>query len=551
MRTEFFIDPRGLNVERSLQLVRVALESIVTKTGKGPICDPLTRAFGNKTEIIANSEVPEKSADCIELILESLCEFTTRSVRAGHPFMLKNIIPTPSVAALVTHFAVSSLMGNGVTGEDSGDVLLAEIACASAIAKLAGFNPNTAGGIFTFGGTGTLLYAIKIGITKVAPDSARKGIPNDLFVIESKPSHYCHETACNWLGIGQDHCIRVPSNVDQTTCLDKLENACRDVLKQGGKIACIIANGGTTSNMAIDELDKIDIIRRNLQKEFALPTLLHLHVDAVLGASYLAFQSYDFDKNPMHFSAAVCQKLLLLNSRLSSLHLCDSFGVDFHKTGYMAYNSSMIMVKNRQDLESLKHDPKSTTPLFHDDSKYNPGKFTLETSRSSAAILSTWITLQTFGIEGYQCLLGHALEMGESIRAAVQPHRKIGLVVANKKSFGPDVFLRCYPPGIVNDMPLNVEDENSDQIQTFNSYTGRFFEFLSSEDSNWRTTVALSKSTAAFYTQKGEPVVALRSYPLSPYLSVESTRTFVELLARAKEQFDANDVKTDENKTSK
>ena len=36
-------------------------------------------------------------------------------------------------------------------------------------AELIGYDPAQAGGVFTFGGTGTMLYGVKIGLEKACP----------------------------------------------------------------------------------------------------------------------------------------------------------------------------------------------------------------------------------------------------------------------------------------------------------------------------------------------------------------------------------------------
>jgi L-2,4-diaminobutyrate decarboxylase len=74
-------------------------------------------------------------------------------------------------------------MANAVTGEDAGEALKSELACAASIAWLAGMDPQQASGVFTFGGTGTNLYALKIGLTKASPDHLIDGLnSNNLWV---------------------------------------------------------------------------------------------------------------------------------------------------------------------------------------------------------------------------------------------------------------------------------------------------------------------------------------------------------------------------------
>ena len=149
--------------------------------------------------------------------------------------------------------------------------------------------------------------------------------------------------------------------------------------------------------------------------------------------------------------------------KLVSIHYADSFGVDFHKTGYVNYVSSMFMVKDRQDLDLLKKKKEKTTPLFHDDLAYNPGFYTLETSRSAASMLATWLSFLAIGKNGYRALLGHALEMGNSFRRLFGNEINKGLYIINKDYYGPDIFIGCTFNNIDYDKLIN-DDEILEKI---------------------------------------------------------------------------------------
>lgn len=539
LRERYFIAPNGSNLNQAVDLVRVAVEALAAEQGDQPTY-PVTVGIPSISQLIEGAEVPSKITEDPKDALKKLPGLVQGSVRAGHPYMVKNIIPTASLPALAAHYAVSPLMGNGVTGEDSGQVLMAEIATASALSKLAGIDHTKSGGIFTFGGTGTNLYALKIGLTKALPNHSTDGVREDVAVIESAPSHYSHRTAVDWLGIGQKNLIRVSSNRDQTTNLAELGERMRDTVASGKKIAGIVAVGGTTSNMGVDSIDKIQEIRDGLVEEYNLPYKPHIHVDSVLGWAFLNFRSYDFNNNPLDFSSNVLGQIKRIVDRVSTYKHADSFGIDFHKSGYVAYNSSMFIARDKRDLMMLQRDGSVTTPLFHDNQAYNPGQFTLETSRSSANMLASWMALQTFGQEGYQALLGHDLEMGNVLRDGINRNVDKGLYLANQEFFGPDVFVRCYPTG--TDAPVEYEIEMKDDkvLAKNNDYTSTFFKWLSKRDISF-----VSKTTAAIYTDTGSSMVALRIYPLSPYITEATAKQLTGELVKAKAQFDLEDKTKD------
>ncbi|OGE27662.1 hypothetical protein A3B42_02410 [Candidatus Daviesbacteria bacterium RIFCSPLOWO2_01_FULL_38_10] len=535
LREHYFLSPDGKNADYAVNLVEIAVHAVVSSQGEAPTY-PIATELSSISQVIETAEVPSRIVSDPDAYLRRLPFLMQGAVRGGHPFMVKNIIPTASLPALAAYYAVSPLMANGVTGEDAAQILMAEPACASALSKLAGFDHNKSGGVFTFGGTGTNLYAIKIGLSKALPNHHMTGVREDVVVIESAPSHYSHRTATDWLGIGQNNLVKVSSNRDQTTNLEELEEKMRGVIESGRKIACIVAVGGTTSNMGIDDIKQINEMRERLGVEYKLSYNPHLHVDSVLGWAYLNFSSYDFASNPLGFRPQILQQIHKIVDRVSTYRYADSFGVDFHKTGYVAYNSSMLIVRDRKDLMRLQRDGNTMTPLFHDEQAYNPGQFTLETSRSAANMLASWIALQTFGQEGYQALLGHNLEMGSVFREGIKNNIDKGLYLANQEFGGSDVFVRCYPIGIDSREEYEIEMKDDRALQRNNEYTSRFFKWLSKNDRGF-----VSKTTAAIYTDTGASMVALRIYPLSPYITEQTAKQLIDGLAKAKMQFDTED----------
>lgn len=538
LKKEFFFDPRGRNIQLLLDFLKQALDNLVAHQGSGPLF-PTAPEGKVRSQLKREAHMQLTLGDqCV--ILNSLNKCMQGSVKANSPYMVKNIIPTPALMHLVTNLAVSIYMPNGVTGEDAAEVLNAEIACVGILEKMVGLDEDSAAGVFTFGGTGTNLYAHKIGLMKALPNHGLDGIRQDVMVIGSRSSHYSHQTVSNWLGIGQNNYIQVGAHVDQTTRLDELEAACCAALIAGKRIACIEAAGGTTSNMAIDNVRDIYDIRERLVSQFGLEYRPHIHVDSVLGWAYLNFINYDFCDNPMGFSDTVLLKIAKIVARLKTFKFADSFGVDFHKTGYMPYISSMIIVNKKEDFSLLRRDRQIMTPLFHDESAYNPGVFTLETSRSAANILATFLTLQAFGNEGYQALLGHTLEISEYLREEFAKHEDVGFYVANRDSFGCDIFIRCYPRGIHPARTYELELRDDAQLQMNTDYTNGFARWLFANKSCGDDGIALSKTSAAFYTHTGRSMVALRIYPLNPYITRSTVRSLVRRMVRAKLEFDAD-----------
>ncbi|MGW1374739.1 pyridoxal phosphate-dependent decarboxylase family protein [Streptomyces sp. NPDC002446] len=539
-RSGLFLRPDGANANVLVELIRCALDEALSHQGEGPVYPRLGQE--GECSPVGDGRLPEGPV-AAETVLGQLRGWLAGSVKVHHQMFAKNIVPPPSFVNLAALCAVSLFMPNGVTGEDAAETLSAELSSARALARLAGYDPDRAGGLFTFGGTATNLYAINVGISKAQPDHAERGIEPGMAVVGSWPAHYSQKSACAWLGIGTRNYISAASLPDQTTDLESMEAACRDVLARGHRLACIMGAGGTTSNMAVDDFAEIAAMRDRLAAEYGLDYTPHVHADTVIGWAYLCFIDYDLHRNPLGFSPPVVAKLSRLVERLRTVRYADSFGTDFHKTGFAPYTSSMIVMRDGRDFSRLRRDGGVMTPLFHDKDAYNPGTFTLETSRSAANMVATWVGLQTLGKQGLRQLLGHALETAEALRRHIDTLAGRDATAINTHSYGPDVFVRCYPP----DDPAATEEDFGDtsSVRRINQYTSDLFAWLSRQRIPDAEQIAVSKSSAAFYTPAGEPVVALRVYSLNPYFSDAHARELVVRLLRAKRRFDATYMDAD------
>src|SRR5688572_18577565 len=143
---------------------------------------------------------------------------------------------------------------NLVSEESSRRVSEAEVRASSMAADLVGYDPAVAGGVFTFGGTGALLYGVKMGLEKALPGSLARGVREDAAVLVSQQAHYASLNVAGWLGIGQSQVVSVPSHEDNSIRVEDLEERAREVLDAGRKIAAIVATIGTTDAFGLDDL---------------------------------------------------------------------------------------------------------------------------------------------------------------------------------------------------------------------------------------------------------------------------------------------------------
>ena len=84
----------------------------------------------------------------------------------GHPRTQQNVVAPPTIPSLIGVLLASLYNPNLAWDEYSRLVALAEVEVIGMVSKMIGYNPETSGGAFTFGGTGTTFYGVKLGLEK-------------------------------------------------------------------------------------------------------------------------------------------------------------------------------------------------------------------------------------------------------------------------------------------------------------------------------------------------------------------------------------------------
>ncbi|HEY0980749.1 pyridoxal phosphate-dependent decarboxylase family protein [Schlesneria sp.] len=487
-----------------------------------------------KRSRVADGPVP------LEQVTQTLVEHLSGMFIWGHPRAQINVIPPPTIASIIGGLLPSIYNPNLVSEESSRQVAVAEVEVSSMTADLIGYDPAVSAGLFTFGGTGTLLYGIKLGLEKACPGTAQQGIRERAYIICSERAHYACLTVANWLGMGRESVIKIPCSSENEILPELLEDKAREILASGGKIAAIIATMGTTDHFGLDDLKALHEIREGLVKEFQLDYHPHIHADAVIGWAWSVFNDYNFSVNPLGFRHRTVRALAGTRRRIQELPLADSVGIDFHKTGFTPYISSLFLVKNSADLELITRKQSDTPYLFHD-GHYHPGRYTLETTRGGSPPMAALANLRLFGKDGLRSLLGHAVSMAEELREHLEGHA--ATTVVNRGNFGPVTLFRVYPDGVDTFSVTEEEQKDEscrDQLRAHNEYNRRIYHLVQADALNGEGVV-ISLTDCYCESEYGEPIVALKSYLLSPFAEERYVEAVLESLWKARAKIAAED----------
>lgn len=540
---DFFPTPVSNRVKDAyfLQLINQSLQNIDQLKTSRPF-------WGEKQvidyEAVKDSKVPE-SISTLEDVISELSSYFNGRLNPGHPKVQQNVHPPATIASIIGQLFGAIGNANLVMDGYSQKFAEAEIEASSICANLIGYNSEKSGGIFTFSGTGTILYGAKIGIEKALPGSFSEGIQQPAKIICSNVAHYSSLSTIGWLGLGTKNLITVATDNDNSMDLKALEQIMHDLLQKGEKIACIVATMGTTDAFGIDNLEYIVRLRDELVEQYQLSYKPHIHADAVIGWAFAVFNDYDFDKNSMAFSPRTLHSLWDVRHKILSLNLADSVGIDFHKTGYTCYTSSLFLCKNFEDLSLVSRDKKSMPYLF-DSGKYHPGTFTLEVSRAAGPVLSALANLKLLGKNGYRAILGHIVTMAGKLRSRIE--RVQYACILNDYDQGSGTLFRVYPDG-VDAKSAYLEEfthpEFAEQLVIHNEYNRKIFIALQQQVENG-FGIALSLTERYRMTSYGEPIVALKSYIMSPFVDAEVMETLFSCLEEARSTVSLLDSQPDE-----
>lgn len=467
-------------------------------------------------------------------VLKSFSKLFQRAVIWENPGTMINITPPANIISLVTSFYASLYNPNFAQDESSGYLMTTELLVIKYLSEIVGWNAKKSGGVFTFGGKGTNLYGVKIGLKKAFPDIIENGIGGrKAVVISNEKGHPCHKEVCDWLGLGKSSCIRLKTNESGQIDIDDMEECMRTQIENNNKIACIILNGGTTNEIIIDPIKKVVDLRNRLVKEYKLNYIPHIHVDAVIGWAWLFFKKYDFKNNKFNMSKQELKKIKSMKNKIAQIKYADSFGADFHKTGFCPYISSVYLSKDFNDVTILGNKKyKGIDKLLF--GEYSPFEYTLELTRSSIGPVSAYIALETFGIEGFQELIYKLFSNGEYIRTKINSIN--GFEVINLDTEGiATLFVvhKDYEKKYID--YLNLSEE---KIKAFLDYNYKFYlyslKMLEEKKVDFKITFSKSYKSYGSNIKTG----ALKIYPTSPIVNKEELDNIMLQLKNLKQDFD-------------
>lgn len=320
-----------------------------------------------------------------------------------------------------------------------------EVKAITALANLIFYHTESPWGVFTMGGTISNLYGGKLGIEKVAPGAMQRGLANEpISGLVSEAGHYSNATLAGWLGMGTENLHSIPTDNQFSMRLDLLASKLDELYTAGRKVAFVIATFGSTDAYGIDDICKI---RQIIEEKAAAhqATVPHLHIDAAVGWVSCFLADYDIKKNPLAVESETLQSIKRVQTLTQGFSHADSVTIDFHKMGWGHYPSSAFIVNRREDLSRLLRSVEQMPYFCEADCRHDPALFTLECSRPGLGPYTVMASLNGIGLQGYQMLVIHAMQMATKLKQAIS--QLDFCKVLNQDTLGPSVLWWVLPRG--------------------------------------------------------------------------------------------------------
>jgi glutamate/tyrosine decarboxylase-like PLP-dependent enzyme len=504
--------------------VQVALSALPSPcSGNDPWLGTSTPDFGWLEEF---ERIPERMGDR-DQVLTAVAGALAGQLRWHAPGSVFNATPVPMLDTVATTAMANLYSPNALWDLTSAGALEVERQVVRQLAGLAGWDADSAGGTFSFGGKAGMIHAIRLGLTRCRPASPIEGLgagPTPM-VVTTEHNHDCVEEVCALLGLGASACVRVQAAADVAATTERVIAAIERLVAEGTAIACVVLSGGSIVEMAVDRVRPIANHLSAVHRRVGYRPYLHL--DTAFGWPWLFFSGYDFHANELGIETAALGSLQRVSRLLAEVNAADSMTADFHKIGFCPYSSSVFLTRDRSELSE---------PAWRPWGENIVSGYTIEHSRSASGILAAWVALQSAGQVGFQVQLAHATATNIHFRQALPG---MGYELLNPDSDGlSSVYWPVAPGGPASFAELRRSDPTL--IDDANRYTQKLYWRLTGLDGGHGGHVMLGMLPSYGRGDHGDPMAALRIFPGSPHHDETTVGDIVELMFLAKKEFDAH-----------
>ncbi len=351
------------------------------------LCDVEERPiFPLDAQAPAGELIPDDGQELGPALTEVTAWAADNAVHVHHPGYFGHMDSGVAVAGIVGDLLASTLNQNLLAFELAPGATLLEQKLVRSFARLAGL-PESAGGIFTTGGTTANLTALLQARDGFMRNASRDGLAGQdrACILCSADAHYSIAKAAAVIGLGSDQVLKVPvAGPERRLDAAQLPHVYRDAVTAGLQPIALVATAGTTSCGAIDPLTAC--------ADFCAESGLWLHVDGAHGGALLL--------HPQE------------SHRLNGIQRADSVSLDPHKWLFLPKSTGILLLRNGEDWVTAQYQaPYLDRFTSHGEAlPVSQGRRALDGSRRFDA-LKLWLVLRHLGRNGIARLLDERLAL--------------------------------------------------------------------------------------------------------------------------------------------
>ena len=398
----------SLSAEAMRRLADAATDSLMARLDGLRDDVPWRGATRAELEKILREPAPEAGQDPVKVLERAVRDVLPVAGRVDHPRFFAFVPSAPTWPGVIADYLAAGFNTFQGTWLGAGAPSQVELVVIDWIREWIGY-PDTAGGLFTSGGSAAILDALVAAREKA-------GAPERPAIFLSDQTHSAVERAARIIGVRREGVVVVPSDADYRLTVPALGQAVQRAKSAGFAPIAICANAGTTNTGAIDPLGRI--------ADFCAAEDIWMHVDGAYGGFAVLSDAG--------------------RSLLAGIERADSISLDAHKWLYQPFEAGCVMVKDVAHLVrafSVNPDYLQDTKLGLEHVNFADRGYQL--TRCFRA-LKVWMSIQTFGLARFREAIARTIQFATDAGALVAA--TAGLELLGPPSLGVLCF-RYRPQG--------------------------------------------------------------------------------------------------------
>ena len=314
-----------------------------------------------------------------------LKELLRKSPKSSSKLFFNQLFGGRHSKAVLGDLLAVMLNNSMATYKISGPQVAIEKEILSQVNKLIGYDKN-AGGTFPTGGSMSNFMSLIMARDKVNLNIKEAGMSQNLVAYTSDNAHYSLSKNASFSGLGRANIRHIQSDEYGRINVLEFEKQVHIDLVNGFIPFYLNATAGTTVLCAFDNISELEPICKKNN--------IWLHLDGAFGGSVIFSDKYKY--------------------LVDGIHLTNSFCFNAHKTLGAPLSTSILVVKDKNDLYNSFNNNATYLYQTHDED-FNLGQTSFECGRRNNA-LKLWTMWKAIGIRGIANIVEQEFKLADIAR---------------------------------------------------------------------------------------------------------------------------------------